>query len=266
MRTGIKPASIMVMALFVFFVVNGCQSTGGVYTDLQDNTGAMGRPTQPGAGDIYVQLAIAYMREGQLSAALQKIKTGLDLDPSNAEAHNVIALLYERLGELGLAEQHFQYAARLQPRNSYVHNAYGTFLCKRQRFEEATREFEEALANPLYQTPEVALTNAGVCVRRKDDKNGAEALFRKALQHNPRFPSALSHMAQISYEAGNMLSVRAYLQRYHEVARSTAASLWLGIRAERTLGDKDLLASYEILLRGDFPDSNEVQLLNKSQR
>ena len=75
---------------------------------------------------------------------------------------------------------------------------------------------------------------------------------------------ALIQMGQISYDQGNYLSARGYLQRYLEVARHTPASLWLGIRVEKELGDKDTLSSYALLLRNNFPDSDEAALLRQS--
>ncbi len=35
------------------------------------------------------------------------------------------------------------------------------FLCQEGRLEEAEKTFLRAAANPLYETPEIAITNAG---------------------------------------------------------------------------------------------------------
>ena len=63
-----------------------------------------------------------------------------------------------------------------------------------------------------------------------------------------------------------VLSARAYLQRFLEVSKHTAASLWMGIRIERQLGDKDAIASYKLALRNNFPDSNEATLLEAENK
>jgi type IV pilus assembly protein PilF len=230
-----------------------------------DETGDLGVEADASAADIYVKLAVAYMQEGQLDNALKKVRRGLQLDPNNASAHNVIALLYERLGETALAEEHYRRAVKLGPQDPYIHNAYGSFLCTQKRFEAADQEFILALRNPLYETPEVALTNAGVCAERSGQAEQAETYFRKALQTNPQFPVALLRMARISFEKGSYLSSRGYLQRYLEVAKHTAETLWLGIRTERELGDRDTVASYEMLLRAKFPDSEEMRQLEESR-
>ena len=255
----------------VLLLLGGCQQ-GAVRPDvtaspdMNDNTGQFGQTSRSGAGDVYVKLAVAYMLEGQLDVALQKAKRALSVEPGNAEGHNVIALLYDRLGEKGLAESHFQRSLRLEPQNSYVLNAYASYLCQRERFDEADNYFLKALENPLYKTPEVALTNAGICAQRAGALDKAEAYLRRALTISPGFPAALMQMAQLSFRIGENLSSRAYLQRYLEQAGPTPATLWLGIQNERILGDQDAVSSYSLLLKNNFPDSREVQLLRDSQQ
>lgn len=262
----------IVWIVFSGLVLSGCQQ-GNVRPndpvaspDMMDNTGQFGRKSRAGVGDVYVKLAVAYMHEGQLDVALQKAKQALDVEANNAEGHNVIALLYDRLGEPGLAERHFQRSLKIEPKNSYVLNAYASFLCQRQQFEEADRYFLKALENPLYKTPEVALTNAGICADRNQQLEKAEQYLRRALSINPNFAAALIQMSQLSFRTDQNLSSRAYLQRYLEQVKPTAASLWLGIQNERILGDRNAVSSYTLLLKNNFPDSREVQLLRDSDK
>ncbi|PUE00444.1 MAG: type IV pilus biogenesis/stability protein PilW [Candidatus Sedimenticola endophacoides] len=269
-RRTVKQINTLLVIAVVLLLLGGCQSTpsrpGGGVVDLEDSTGEMGEAVQrTGAGDIYVRLAVAYLNEGRLDVALQKAKTALQVEPGNAEAHNVVALIYGRLGEKGLAERHYREGLNIRPRNSYLRNAYGTFLCQEGRFDEADQQFSQALENPLYQTPEVALSNAGICARRIPDDSRAERYLRRALEANPRFAPALIQMGQLSYDNGDHLMARGYLQRYQAVAQATAASLWLGIRTERELGDRNAVASYSMALRNNYPDSREAQLLRESE-
>ena len=68
-------------------------------------------------------------------------------------------------------------------------------------------------------------------------------------------------MAQIEFDKKNYTGTMAYIRRYGQATRHTPRSLWLGIRAERILGDKNAIASYSLLLRNNFPDSEEARLL-----
>ncbi len=254
---------ITVTVLITMLGLAGCQQ-GVVRTDSDDETGSLGTTQKKGTGDVYVKLAVAYMQRDQLGVALQNIKKAVSMDPNNGEAHNVMAIIYSRLGETALAEQHFKRSKQLQPKNPYILNAYGSFLCGQKRYKEADEQFNAALKNPLYTTPEVALTNAGICANMAKETDKAEAYLRRALQYNGRFSVALFQMAQLSYDSGDPTAAKEFLKRYHKVAKFTPQSLWLAIQIERKLGNKSAEASYSIQLRGSFPDSTEVQLLRKS--
>ena len=211
-----------------------------------------------------MELGIVYMREGKKAIALELLQKSIAQDPDLAEAHNAIAVLYENLGETDKADDHFGRAISLDPKNPQAHNNYGSFLCRNKRYDDAEGHFLEAAKNPLYESPEVAYTNAGICANTAKDAAKAEQYWRKALELNPRFPAALLHMARLNVTTKNFLQARAYLQRLHEQVKPNAESLWLGVQTERALGDKNAEASYAMLLKNGFPDSPQAkQLLGK---
>jgi type IV pilus assembly protein PilF len=236
--------------------------------------GAAGCATTPPSGnarggqtpaEINVQLGVGYMQQGRTDLALEKLTRALELDPSSAQGHSVIAVLYERIGQQELAGTHYRRAIALAPQDPGIQNNYGRFLCTQNRLEEAERYFLSAVKDPHYRSPEVAYTNAGICAKRVPDLAKAEQYLRSALQVDPHYPPALVEMAEISYEQGNFLPARAYLQRYLDAAPNSAESLWLGIRIERKLGDRNAVASYSLLLKTHFPDSEETRWLLESE-
>jgi type IV pilus assembly protein PilF len=174
------------------------------------------------------------------------------------------ALVYNRLNEPGKAEEHFKRAIELNPSDSAAQTNYGSFLCEHGRIDEGEKHFLKAVENPLYKKPAMAYTNAGVCKLRADDPSGAEAYFRAALRADPRFALALVNMAELSFDSNQYLPARAYMQRYEEVSRHNSRSLWLGIRIEEKLGDKDAVSSFAMLLKANYPDSRETQMLRES--
>jgi type IV pilus assembly protein PilF len=213
---------------------------------------------------VNTQLGLGYLRNGQLDLAWERLNTALQADPDYATAHNGIALVYDRLNEPDKAEEHFKRAIALNPSDSAAQTNYGAFLCQHGRMEEGEKYFMQAVANPLYNKPAMAYTNAGTCKLQADDRDGAEAYFRAALRADPRFPVALLNMAQISFDGGEYLAARAYMQRFEEVSSHNSRSLWLGIRIEERLGDKDAVSSFAMLLKATYPDSRETQLLLES--
>ena len=207
---------------------------------------------------LHTQLGVEYMREGNLELAVKKLEKALEVSPGFVDALNAQGLLYARLGETEKAESAFQAALRRAPANSFALNNYGQFLCQQKRYADGEARFLEAVKNPLYETPEVALTNAGLCALAAGKAAQAETHLRSALERNPSIPPALLAMAQIASERGDFPDAQRYLGRWQQAAPQTARALALGIRIERALGNQDKVASYELALRNQFPDSPEA--------
>jgi len=226
---------LTIILCFFCFSLNGCnQTTDG------SGSGAV-RPTA-GTNDVAavnLNLGVEYLRLGDYEKALSKLEKAREADENYPPTYNTLGVLYQRLGDKVKAR----------------------FLCQEGRYDEAEATFLKAAQNPLYPTPEIALSNAGTCAMAEGNLESAERYFRSALEQNPRVAVALLQMAQISYTNASYLSARAYLQRYLEIGKHTAKTLWLGINIERELGDKNLLASYELLLKNKFPQSKEASLL-----
>jgi type IV pilus assembly protein PilF len=252
--------SIFVVVLIATIGISGC---GGGSLDRNDESGDLAQEGTPGAGNVYVKLAVAYMQRGQYDIALRQAQKAVSVEPDNAQAHNVIALIYARLGEQTVAEKHFRQAIELNPRNAYIRNAYGTFLCRQNRYSESEKEFMLALENPLYGNPEIAWTNAAICKKSEGDLRQAEIYLSQALKRNRQFPLALLEMARLRLDEGNYRKAGDYLNRYMDVARPTAESLWMGIQVAHKLGDDKRVASYTMKLENNFPDSEETQLLRE---
>lgn len=237
-------------------ILGGCASTPFTGCSIEAKKSA----------DINVQLGVEYMRRGRNDIALSRLKKALNSCHDSGDAHSAIAVLYGRLGMNEEAEYHYQQAIALSPEAPDIHNNYGQFLCHKNQWDAAHQHFLKAIENPVYRTPEIPYTNAALCALQHEDYTTADTYLHKALQNNPKFPRALYQMAHLSYEQRDYKAAREYLERSIKViAKHTPATLWLGIRIERRLNNRDAEASYALLLRKKFPDSEETRLLNQSE-
>lgn len=217
------------------------------------------------AAEANATLGVRYMQQGNYEVAMTKLKKSISFDDEYGPAHHYIAELYRRLEQYDKADEHYRMALRYSDEEDYaLYNNYGVFLCGQDRYEEGEKQLLKVLADPVYPRKEQVYENLGICAERKPNLERAEEYLRTALRMNPRQSKSLLAMARISFTRGNYLSTRAYLQRYLEVARHTAESLWLGIRAERLLGDNNAVSSYGLLLNANFPDSDEAKLYLES--
>jgi type IV pilus assembly protein PilF len=214
---------------------------------------------------VHTELGAGYYARGQYAIALQALKKAHDADPGYAPAYNILGLVHGELREDRQAEDSFRRAIELSPNYSEAHNNYGLFLCQRGRTEESLGHFETALANPLYATPDKALANAGVCILEKGDLPRAEVYFKRALKLAPSQSTALLGMAETNFRQGRWLAARTQLRQAGGPNELGAQALWLGVRVERRLGDREAEANYGAQLRRRFPDSMQTQWLVTGQ-
>lgn len=214
-----------------------------------------------------MNLGAGYLRQGRTDLAIERLQRALAQDPRLVEAHSTIAVAYDQAGSLQDAENHYRRATQLDSNNPGAANAYAVFLCSRQnRWSDAEPYFRRAASNVNYATPEVALTNAGVCARSAGDEEGAAESFRAALARNPTFPDALLNMMELSYAAEDYLQTRAFVQRYLAARPPTAAVLLTCVNVERQLDDMAAANRCAEQLRSSFPGSAETVQLEQQQR
>jgi type IV pilus assembly protein PilF len=213
------------------------------------------------AASVNVQLAIEYMKIGKLAASRESIERAMKQDPDNADVQSTAGLVYERLNETSKAEHAYATAARIGKRDPNIQNNYAGFLCRTGKVAAGEKLFNEVARNPLYQTPEVALVNAGVCVGNSGNQVDAERYFIHALAIRPNMPVALLQLGNLAMERGDASQALDFVQRYLAVNQATPEVLWLGFRAQRKLGDSTAAATFARRVQTEFPSSEQAQLM-----
>ncbi len=211
-----------------------------------------------------LQLGIAYLQRGELQKAHESLHKALKFNSKEADAHAVLGELYRRTREGEKADRHYQAALKLRSTDSNIMNNYAQFLCQQGRTEEAKRYFLQAAENPLYGFPEVPYTNLARCLSGQGKLDQAELFLRKALQQDATMPGALLQMARLQYNAGDLREAQAYIERYSSVTLHTASSLYLAFLIAKEQGDTQSASRHSLLLRQNFPDSDETSELNRA--
>lgn len=254
MRSKRTAVALSVVAMAI--ALAGCMTTADT----------LGKPNAERAAEINLQLGTDYLRRGNLPQAKEKIDKALEQNPRNPEAHISAGLLYERLGKSDKADSHFARALSLDPKNPEIQNNYGAFLCQKGRYQRGEKLMLEAAGNPLYRTPEIAYLNAANCARSGGDLKRAEENLRKSLAVRPKFGEALLQMADLQFNQTDYLSARGFLERYMEVGRLSPATLWLGVRIERGLGNEAAARNYAERLKLEYPRAAQTKELIESER
>jgi type IV pilus assembly protein PilF len=215
---------------------------------------------------VHTELAGLYYERAQLGVALAEIEQALQADKNYAPAYGVRGLVHMSLREDKEAEEDFRHSLSLDKNDSDIHNNFGWFLCQRGREKESVPQFMAAIKNPLYATPELAYLNAGLCSKKAGNNKDAEEFLQKALLVQPKMPQALFGLAELSFASSDYFMAKKYFRDLSEKADNlTAEQLWLAVRIERKVGDRNSEASYSMQMRKRFPDARETQFLTRGE-
>lgn len=213
------------------------------------------------ASNYNMQLGVSYLNQGDLGLAKQKLDRAMAENPGDPNVHSAMAMLQERLGHSDKADAEFKAALSLARGNPDIQNNYAVYLCRTGRADEGVKYFEEAAHNALYRTPEVAHTNAGVCLRNAKRDTQAAMSFQRALQIKPNFAEAAYQLADLDFERGEVVEARATVDGYVSSFEATPDLLLLGVRITLKQGDRVAQEKFARKLRLDFPSSDQARAL-----
>lgn len=214
---------------------------------------------------VHTELGTLYMQRGNMGVALEESRAALVADPGYAPAYNLQGLVYMQLHEDRAAESSFERALAVAPADPEINNSFGWFLCQTGREQRSLQYFLAAIKSPLYATPALPYTNAGICSMRIKEDKAAEEHFLRALRLDGNNERARYFLADITYRQGRIAAALVHLQELHKIAEPSPESLWLGVRIERKLGDREAEARFAAQLRRRFPGSQEQQMLLQGQ-
>ncbi|MDF1485451.1 type IV pilus biogenesis/stability protein PilW [Ramlibacter sp. H39-3-26] len=207
---------------------------------------------------IRLELASSYFDHGQTSVALDEVKQSLAIDPSYGEAYNLRGLVYMRLGDFPSAEEGFKRAIALNASDADAEHNYGWLLCEQKRYSEADQFFQRALSNPTYGSRPKTLMTQGLCQMRAGLRAEAERTLSKAYELDAGNPITGYNLALLLFERQENARAQFYIRRINNSEYANAETLWLGVKVERSVGDRVAMQQLVDQLRKRFPDSKEL--------
>ncbi|MBU2709972.1 type IV pilus biogenesis/stability protein PilW [Zooshikella harenae] len=243
-----RKAKALLFTGLLAWQLTGCVSTGGK-EDIDREK----------AAESYVNLGIAYLRQGDIENARAKLERALKYDSGSARALSVLALTYHQDGEVELAEKYFRKALWEDRSNAETNNNYAAFLYDIERYQEAAEYFQKAANNTDYTERSRSFENLGLTQLKLKDKEGAEASFRRALRLNKELSRSHLELSNLLYEQSNYSEAREHYKAFTQLASQDARSLLIGIQIAKAFNDNDRMASYGLQLRKMYPGSSELK-------
>jgi type IV pilus assembly protein PilF len=251
------------MLLLVAALAAGCKTTtttvGGVEVPQSAKTEADPRKR----AEIRTELAASYYRDGRIAVAREEALRAIEADSRYAPAQGLLGLIYMDLGDQREAAASFERALRLEPDNSDILNNYGWFLCRNGRERESVQYFERAAGNRLYATPGLAMRNAGMCLLKVNDLDGAERALRRSFEFNAGDSITKYELARLYLRRNQLDRADFYYGLLDPPSRDSAPGIWLGLRIARANGDLRRERELANQLRDRYPTSPEAAALRR---
>lgn len=205
-----------------------------------------------------VEAAQVYLQKRNLQRAKYHLDKAIEHDDDYPDVYLTLGFYYELANNFPEAKKAYAEALSLDRRNPEFKNTFARFLCRTGEYDRAEELFEEAINTTTFTRVDQAYVNAGVCQRAQGNNQKALEYFRRAINLNPKLPDALIEIAKYEFDQERYLRAKQYIERYREVSRHTPNTLWLALRVESKLGNKDGVASYALQLQNLYPDSAET--------
>lgn len=154
-------------------------------------------PNMKAEANARMEMGVNHLRQNNSPAAMKELTKASELDPDNPEIVMVLGLAYQSRGDYRNAEKYLRRAIGMRRDYPDAHNNLGYLLSLQGRGKEAIREYEAAVGNVLYQTPEVGYTNMAEEYRRLKDPKKAEEMYRKAISFNSGYAAAYRGLASV---------------------------------------------------------------------
>ena len=204
-----------------------------------------------------LDLATGYFENNQNAVALDELKKVLQVDPGFGDAYNLGGLIYMKMNEQALAEAHFQRAISLNPGDANAMHNLGWLQCQQGRYAEASQSFQRAIAVPRYLERARTVLTQGICESRSGDNAKAEATLMHSYELDAGNPVTAYNLALLLYKRGDYSRSQFYIRRLNNSEMANAESLWLGIKVERRLNNRQAMEQLASQLRRRFSQSRE---------
>lgn len=207
---------------------------------------------------IRLELAANYFQQGQTNVALDELKQALVTDPTYADAYNLRGLVYMRMNDNALAEDSFRRAMALNPRDGDVLHNYGWLLCQQKRYSESIALFGRAIAMPQYGGQAKTLMTQGICQISAGQATEGERSLLQSYELDAGNPITGYHLSSALFQRGDLPRAQFYIRRVNNSDLARAETLWLGIKVERSLGNREAMLQLADQLKKRFGQSREA--------
>lgn len=194
-------------------------------------------------GEAHYKIGVAHLQKNDLQNALVEFQKGLISKPGDKRLHFALAQTYDGQERQEEAIKALKEAIRIDTSYSEARNYLGGIYSKMLRYEEALEEFNKALTNPLYSTPQLVHFNMGLTWLAMGRHEDALRKFQESTRIDPSFLPGYVNRGQLASRMG----------RYQDAAQAFREALSVAP------GALDIRMELAVALYNDHQDAMAVQ-------
>lgn len=211
---------------------------------------------------IKTQIAIEYIKQGDVNSAKNALDDALERNPSNAQANMMMGVTYQLDGtesSFKKAEPFFLKAIALDPYNPQIRTNYGQFLFIEKKYNEAIEQFSKAADSVGYDGRDTAFNNLGYSYLEVNNLAQAKTSFLNALRNNPNYADSFLGLAKVNLLEKNNRNAEYNFNQYMKFVRldqMDAKALLIGMQSTSDQNLKNLLSK---TMLQKFPNATQMK-------
>jgi len=193
-RTASRLISLASAAFLTVVILAGALLAAGCATASQ----AQRKKT----AEAHYKLGLSYLNENQTQLAFVEFQKSIEDNPKDKDTYYGLGHVYFMQGRYPEAADAFLKAIKLEPDFSEAHNYLGTVYERMDEIDKAIAEYNKAIENPQYVTPQFARHNLGMIYLTAGNYKQAEKEFQDAIRVAPDYALAYNGLGQAYYRDG----------------------------------------------------------------
>jgi type IV pilus assembly protein PilF len=212
-----------------------------------------GSQKQKEQGDNHLNIGKAHVEGGDYTAALKELLEAEKYSQDNPQIHYYMAVAYFGKGYSEKAIEECETAVRLKPDYSTAYHFLGILFYDRQQYDKAIAAYNSALANILYETPQMSLYNMGRAYYSKGDYGRALTYYKEAELKDSRrelLPLIEQEMGKAKYAQADIDGAISHFKKATVLVPNLVESyFWLGECYSKQKRMLEARQAYEMVIK-----------------
>jgi len=166
-----------------------------------------------GDAGFHNTMGMAFLKEGKMQLAYVEFQKALQLDSDHRDANYNLGLTCFQLEDYENSMKYFLKVTKIAPDFPDGHNNLGVSYMQLGKWSQAAESFSRAIANPIYQTPELAYYSLGLAMYRMGQYVKAVDSFKDSIRRDRKFALPYYGMALAYNKLGRYGEAAEVLER-----------------------------------------------------